>query len=95
MRVIGADGSDVPVVVDVRPVAAMPMAVGSSSGSIVWNAANPQAEYLYHVDISESPTDAFTWDGLRRPTYGIWTATMRSTGPTPLPAGFSVNFGNT
>ncbi|HET9520665.1 MAG TPA: hypothetical protein VFO73_06455, partial [Candidatus Limnocylindrales bacterium] len=69
VRVIGADGSDVPVVVEVRPVAAMPMAVGTSSGSIVWNAANPQAKYRYHVDIPEPAVDAVTWNGLRRPTY--------------------------
>jgi hypothetical protein len=93
VRVVGADGSDVPVVVEVKPIPPMPMAVGTSSGSIVWNAANPQANFVYHIDIPASAANDDTWDGLRRPNYGIWKATMRSTGSTPLPAGYPVNFG--
>jgi hypothetical protein len=93
VRVIGADGADVPVSVEVKPIPAMPMAVGTSSGTLVWNAASPQTEFRYHVEVPAAAANDDTWDGLRRPSYGIWKATLRSTGSTPLPAGYSVNFG--
>ena len=93
VRVVGADGTDVPVSVEVKPIPAMPMAVGSSSGTLVLNAASPRPEFRYHVEVPSAAANDDTWDGLRRPNYGIWKATMRSTGSTPLPAGYSVNFG--
>jgi hypothetical protein len=95
VRVVGADGSDVPIVIEVKRVPAMPMAVGTSRGSIIWNAANPQTAFRYHVDLPASDVSDDTWHLLRRPNYGIWTATMRSTGSTPLPAGYPINFGAT
>ncbi len=39
--------------------------------------------------------DDGSWDGILLPNYAIWRATLRSTGSTPLPAGFNTSFGVT
>ena len=93
-RAIATDGASVPVTVSVEPVPQMPMAVGTARGSLVVNATTHET-FRYRVDGPIADEDDGSWDGIRLPNYAIWRATLRSTGTTPLPAGFTTSFGVT
>lgn len=92
VRAIGVDGGDVPVTIEVDAVPPIVMATGSTSGTLVWSDGK-RDEFRYSVEIPNPTEDDGSWDGLRVPSYGIWRATLRSTGSTPLPSDFAVNFG--
>ena len=94
VRAIAADGSSVPVAVTAEPVPQMPMAVGRASGSLVYNATTSDA-FRYRVDGPSAAQDDGSWDGTRLPNYGIWRATLRSTGSARLPDKFTTTFGST
>lgn len=88
IRVIGADGSDLPVGVEVEPVPPMPIAAGSASGTFMSDPAAP-ATYRYSVEVPHDGAGVDTWEGRRLPAYAILRATLRSTGAAPLPPEFS------
>jgi hypothetical protein len=92
VRAIGIDGSDVPIEVDVEAVPPIAMVTGATQGTLVWTKGT-RDEFRYSVEIPNPAEDDGSWDGLRVPSYGIWRATLRSTGSTPLPSDFAVNFG--
>jgi hypothetical protein len=91
VRVIGADGRSVPVEVSVEPVPPMPIAVGTTSGQLTWT-KGVRDEFRYEITVPRGSGES-KWDGARVPLYGIWHATMTSTGSAPIDPGFGVNFG--
>ena len=92
VRSIGVDGTELPVAVDVVPVPPLAMAVAIATGTLTWS-KGLRDEYRYSVDVpAQSDGDAIL-DGTRLPTYGIWRATLTSTGSSPLPKDFAINFG--
>ncbi len=92
VRAIGADGTELPVFVTVEPVPPLAFAVGHAEGTMVWTKGS-RNQFQYLVSVPAPVDDNELYSGTRIPTYGILRATMTSTGSTPLPDDFAINFG--
>ncbi len=92
VRSFGVDGTELPVAVDVEPVPPLAMAVATATGTLSWSKGH-RDEYRYVVNVPAQSTGDPILDGTRLPTYGIWRATLTSTGSAPLPEDFAINFG--
>ena len=92
VRSIGVDGTEHPVSVDVEPVPPLAMTVATASGTLTWSKGQ-RDEYRYTVNVPAQSTGDPILDDTRLPTYGVLRATLTSTGSTPLPEDFTINFG--
>ena len=95
VRAIGSDGRTLPVAIVVEPIPPMPMISATIRGTYVTGSDGGSEAVRYAVTERPRVTGRDDqWDGLRTPTYGIFRATMTSTGSVPLPEeGFGVFFG--
>ena len=92
IRSIGVDGTDLPVAIEVEPVPSFETGVATATGTLTWSKGK-RDEYRYLVSVPPQTSDDPVLDGVRLPAYGIWRATLTSTGRTPLPKDFAINFG--
>ena len=95
VQAIAADSRTLPVKIIAKPIPPMPMISATIRGTFVTGSEGSVGETGYRV--MERPGAAGRddqWDGLRAPAYGIFRATMTSTGSVPLPSdGFFLSFG--
>jgi hypothetical protein len=94
VQAIGTDGKAVPVTVVAEPIPPMPMISATFRGTFVTGSEGTIGPAAYTVTERPGGTGRDPqWDGLRTPTYGIFRATMTSTGTVPLPeSGFNLQF---
>lgn len=92
VRSIGVDGTELPVSINVEPVPPLATAVATATGTLTWSKGH-RDDYRYLVSVPEQSGGDPILDGTRLPTYGVLRATLTSTGSTPLPKDFAVNFG--
>jgi hypothetical protein len=95
VRAIGSDGRTLPVAIVAEPIPPMPMISATIRGTYVTGSDGGSEAVRYAVTERPRVTGRDDqWDGLRTPTYGIFRATLTSTGSVPLPEeGFGVFFG--
>jgi hypothetical protein len=95
VQAIASDGRTQPVKVVTASIPPMPMISSTTRGTFVIGSDGSTGDTGYWV--AEEPAAAGRddqWDGLRTPSYGIFRATMTSTGSAPLPEeGFGMLFG--
>jgi hypothetical protein len=94
VQAIATDGRAIPVTLVAEPIPPMPMISATLRGTFVTGSDGTIGPAGYKVtQRSGAPGRDGQWDGLRTPTYGIFRATMRSTGTVPLPeSGFGLQF---
>ena len=95
VQAIAADGRTQPVKIVAEPIPPMPMISSTIRGTFVTGSDGTTGDTGYKVtERARVAGRDDQWDGLRAPAYGIFRATMTSTGSVPLPSdGFFLSFG--